>query len=132
MSLQRRRERYSIIMIFKIINGISPNDLNLQLTYSERRGTRVKIPPVTRDAKLKYKRKFDESFRVRASMLWNTIPAKLTVKTSMESFKNGLTKYLMGLPDRPPIQGCPSRNSLLDFNILNRDEGGCWRSDVHQ
>ena len=34
MSLQRRRERYSIIMIFKIINGFTPNDLQLQWTNS--------------------------------------------------------------------------------------------------
>lgn len=127
MSLQRRRERYSIIMMFKIINGITPNDLHLQWTNSERRGVRVKIPPIARDAKSKYVTMFDNSFRVRAAMLWNTIPAKLTVKPSMESFKNGLTAYLYSLPDRPPIQGFPSRNSLLDLNIHNLNEGVCWR-----
>ena len=51
----------------------------------------MKIPSMIRDSKLKYTTKFDDSFRVRAAMLWNTIPAKLTTKSSMESFKNGLT-----------------------------------------
>ena len=126
MSLQRRRERYSILMMYKIINGITPNDLNLQLTKNERRGIRVKIPSIPRDAKSKYVTLFDNSFRVRAANLWNTIPAQLTVKPSMESFKNGLTAYLNSLPDRPPIQGFTSRNSLLDFNLNTRNEGVCW------
>ena len=126
ISLQRRRERYSILMIFKIINGIAPNDLKLQWTTSERRGTRIKIPPIPTGAKSKYVTLFDNSFRIRAAKLWNTIPAKLTVKPSMESFKNGLTSYINSLPDRPPIQGFSSRNSLLDFNINNINEGVCW------
>ena len=128
MSLQRRRERYSILMIYKIINGLAPNDLNLQFTHSERRGIKVKIPPLPRDAKAKYISQFDNSFRVRAAKLWNTIPAKLTTKPSFMSFKNSLTSYLISLPDRPPIQGFPSRNSLLDFNLLNINEGVHWSS----
>ena len=129
MSLQRRRERYSILMMYKIINGITPNDLDLQWTTNDRRGVRVKIPPIPREAKAKYVTLFDNSFRVRAAMLWNTIPAKLTVKPSMESFKNGLTAYINSLPDRPPIQGSPSRNSLLDYNRRNINEGVCWGRD---
>ena len=130
MSLQRRRERYAIIMIYKIINLITPNDLQLQWIHSDRRGIRIKIPPITRNAKLKFITKFDDSFRVRAAMLWNTIPPNLTLKCSMDSFKNGLTKYLSSLPDRPPIQGYPSRNSLLELNSNYRYEGGCWRNSL--
>ena len=39
MSLQRRRERYSIIHIWKILNNLSPNDIGLKFTTSARRGT---------------------------------------------------------------------------------------------
>ena len=106
-------------MMHKIINGNSPNDLQLEWSHSDRRGIRVKIPPLNRNAKPKFTTKFDNSFRVRAAMLWNTIPPKLTVIIGMESFKNGLTKYLTSLPDRPPIQGYSSKNSLLEMNILD-------------
>ena len=50
MSLQRRRERFIIITIWKIFNGISPNDLNIQKYTSARRGLRAVIPPLSKTA----------------------------------------------------------------------------------
>ena len=123
MSLQRRRERYSIITIFKILNNIAPNDLSITFSTSARRGTRVKIPSITREAKLKYITQYDDSFKIRASKLWNSIPAELTTKSSMDTFKPALTRYLQSFPDRPPIQGLASRNSILDYNLNQR--GAC-------
>ena len=125
MSLQRRRERYSIIVIYKILHKIIPNDLNIAFVTSERRGIRVKIPSIQRDSKLKYITQYDASFPVRASKLWNRIPANLTTKSSMESFKSALTRYLQSFPDHPPIQGLSSKNSLLDLNSNRRV---CWAS----
>ena len=127
MSLQRRRERYSIIVIYKILHKIIPNDLNIAFVTSERRGIRVKIPSIQRDSKLKYITQYDASFPVRASKLWNRIPANLTTKSSMESFKSGLTRYLQSFPDHPPIQGLSSKNSLLD---LNSNQRVCWASGL--
>ena len=115
MSLQRRRERYSIITIFKMLNNIAPNDLGITFYTSDRRGIRVKIPSITRDAKMKYITQYDDSFKIRAAKLWNSIPADLTTRTSMETFKPGLTRYLQNIPDRPPIQGLASSNSILAY-----------------
>ena len=120
MSLQRRRERYSIIMIFKILQGLTPNDLGLVFITSERRGISVKLPSIPHDAKMKYITQYDDSFKIRASKLWNQLPAKLTLKTSMEGFKSALSSYLQSFPDHPPIQGIASRNSLLDYNRNQR------------
>ena len=126
MSLQRRRERYSIITIFKILNEMIPNDIGLTFSTNERRGIRVNIPSINKEAKMKYTSQYDNSFRIRASKLWNSIPPEITRKTTMESFKPALTRFLQSFPDRPPIQGCASRNSILDYN---RYERGCW---LHQ
>ena len=125
MSLQRRRERYSIIMMFKILHNMSPNDIGIEFTQSDRRGIRAKVPKITRDAKLKHRTQYDNSFAVRGPMLWNRIPAHITNKPSLDSFKFALTTWLYSLPDRPPIQGISSRNSILDFNISTLNEGGC-------
>ena len=127
MSLQRRRERYSIIMIFKILQGLTPNDLGLVFITSERRGISVKLPSIPHDAKMKYITQYDDSFKIRASKLWNQLPAKLTLKTSMEGFKSALSSYLQSFPDHPPIQGIASRNSLLDYN---RNQRGYCRVDL--
>ena len=58
----------------------------------------------------------------------------------MESFKSALTKLVMQLPDKPPIPGVASENSLIHLLAYNRaagrdvDDGGLEASDedVHQ
>ena len=50
MSLQRRRERYKMIHIWKILSKQTSNDIQLELTTSDRRGIRVKIRPIPKDA----------------------------------------------------------------------------------
>ena len=101
-----------------------PNDIGLTFSTNERRGIRVNIPSINKEAKMKYTTQYDNSFRIRASKLWNSIPPELTRKTTMESFKPALNRFLQSFPDRPPIQGCSSRNSILDYN---RNERGCWQ-----
>ena len=98
-----------------MLNNIAPNELGINFYTSDRRGIRVKIPSITRDAKMKYITQYDDSFKIRAAKLWNSIPADLTTRTSMETFKPALTRYLQKLPDRPPIQGLASSNSILAY-----------------
>ena len=66
--------------------------------------------------------------------MWNLLPAEMKSKTSLESFKTSLSKYLSLFPDRPPIPGYPSENSLTTILTLrwrNPDElGGPTRSLV--
>ena len=50
MSLQRRRERYIILQVWKILNGVSPNDIGMRFSESSRRGTIAIIPHLQRDA----------------------------------------------------------------------------------
>lgn len=125
MSLQRRRERYTILMVFKILHNISPNDIDMIFTHSDRRGIQVKVPKICKDAKLRYRSQYDSSFAVKGPMLWNRIPAHITTKPTLDSFKSSLTTWLYSLPDRPPIQGTSSRNSILDLNLTTINQGGC-------
>ena len=43
-SLQRRRERYIIIHMWKVLHGLSPNDLNITFGESGRLGIKAKLP----------------------------------------------------------------------------------------
>ena len=123
MSLQRRRERYVIIMMFKILHNMTANDLKIEFTHSDRRGIRAIVPTIPKEAKSKYLTIYDSSFGVRGPSLWNKIPADVTMKPSLESFKSSLTKWLLNLPDEPPIHGHTRKNSLLDINSRNIERG---------
>ena len=54
MSLQRRRERYSIIMVYKILIGLAPNDIGIEFMETNRRGIQAKVPKMTENTAIKY------------------------------------------------------------------------------
>ena len=127
MSLQRRRERYIIIHVFKIYNQLAPNDLQMSFYYNERRGVCCNIPPIVKSSKQKYQSQYDASFRVTGAKLWNLLPKAIKNKPTLESFKAALTKYITSLPDEPPIPGQPNDNSLttqLKISWRNPTYGG--------
>ena len=123
MSLQRRRERYSIIHVSKILNHLNPNELNIQFHINDRRGIQIKLPPIPKEAKAKHLTKYDSSFTVRACKLWNSLPADITTIQSMEKFKSSLGKYLDTIPDHPPMHEAHTKNSILDYSYKQRTGG---------
>ena len=114
MSLQRRRERFTILQVYKIYKGLTPNDLQLEFTESVRRGPCCKIPPLAKTCSSRTQTKFDASFRVQGAKLWNRIPRDIRCKSTLSSFKSALTRYLLLLQDCPPVPGISSQNSVLD------------------
>ena len=115
MSLQRRRERYVILHMWKIWQGAVPNDLDIQFYDHTRLGTRCKIPAIKSNSTTLSSSIYDHSFAVRGPKLWNAIPKP----PSFEVFKSKLTSHLMSIiPDLPPVPGytTPNSNSILDWN----------------
>ena len=123
-SLQRRRERFIIISVWKIINNVSPNDLNFQITVNDRRGLKVKVPPLRNHSTRKSRSLYEQSFGVMGPRLWNTLPPHVSTITNKCTFKTSLSKYLTTIPDRPPVCGTTSHNSLLDINRLQLINSG--------
>ena len=113
MSLQRRRERYCILHLFKILTDAAPNDLNITHYIHPRRGLCVKVPPVSTSAKAKFKTLYDNSFVVLAPRLFNSLPKSVRDMDTFSKFKAALTRHLISIPDEPPVHGIPSGNSLL-------------------
>ena len=64
MSLQRRRERYSIIQVWKILNGLSPNSTDMKFDNSDRLGVRAKLPSFNHKAQTSVSSAYDSSFGV--------------------------------------------------------------------
>ena len=120
MSLQRRRERFIILHMWKILNKKTSNDLEVQFVSRPRFGNLAVIPPARKVSSASNQSLFDSSFAVQGPKLWNAVPYHLNVIQDLEQFKNKLTQFMLSLPDMPPIRGYtpPNSNSLL-----------CWRND---
>ena len=113
MSLQRRRERYSILHLHKIIYHSVASDLNITTNRSARRGLLVNIPPIIQGTKAKFQSLRDNFFTVSAPKLFNSLPKNIRDEVKFGPFKSKLTAYLLHIPDRPPIAGESSANSIV-------------------
>ena len=118
MSLQRRRERYSIIHTWKILQNKSPNSTNLEFYRNERLGVRAKVVTFNYKAQRSVSTAYDNSFGVKAARLWNLLPKQVNTQQSLDNFKVALGEFLATFPDKPPVPGYtpPNSNSLLDWS----------------
>lgn len=104
-SLQRRRERYTTIYTWRMIENQVPNTGIEHDTTA--RGRRCIVPPINTSAD-KWTRKIRESsFNVRGPMMFNMIPSEIRNLTSCKTdvFKAVLDKWLARIPDEPQVQG---------------------------
>ena len=121
MSLQRRRERYILIHMWKILYGEVPPLSSFKFNEPSRLGIQAELPPLRRGTRQAIQTRYDESFAMTGPVLWNVLPAHLHTISKFESFKTALTKFLMSIPDRPPVSGYPSSGSN---SIVERRTGG--------
>ena len=70
LSLQRRRERYCIIQVWKMMNGLAPNEIGMVFYEHKRLGMKVTLPTVNNKARISVKTDYENSFRITASRLW--------------------------------------------------------------
>ena len=117
-SLQRRRERYCIIHMWKIKNNLAPNDLDFEF-YNNRQGSRVHLQPIIR-ASSKFQTLRDNSFIHIGPKLWNLLPYEVSSKTSLNTFKIALYQFLRKYPDKPSLPRLTyvNNNSLLSYPLF--------------
>ena len=127
MSLQRRRERYIIIHVWKVLNGFTSNDLQLEFTRKSRHGILANIPSICKGSTMAHQTLYDCSFSVIGPKLWNCIPPAIRSVNDINSFKLHLTKFMLSVPDKPPIRGftSPNSNSILAWRN-DRDASALW------
>ena len=121
-SLERRRDRYTIIYVWKIIQGLAPNlmgrDCIRHINTNSRLGRHCILPGLNRSAP-RYVQTFREnSFCVHGPKLFNTLDKNLrNFDGSLQAFKNKLDMFLATVEDTPldpaEPQVAPS-NSLPD------------------
>ena len=116
MSLQRRREKIIIVHVWKVLNGFYPNRIGLKFKHHSRSNSIKAILNPLPKAKGKLLTKYEESFSINSSKLWNVLPPCLTLITNLNRFKRELDEFLYSVPDEPPLPGYFHRtnNSLTE------------------
>ena len=116
MSLQRRRERFIIIMMWKLLHRLAPNDMGIRFNYHERRGSTAELPSFPRGCRMSVVTRYDSSFAYMGPRLWNVLPRDINQIDELDKFKRRLTKWLLSLPDKPPVHGYvrANNNSLVE------------------
>ena len=126
-SLERRRERYSIIYIYKIITGCITNNLNIRTTNHLRLGRLCHVEQTYPRATTRIKTLKENAFASRGPLLFNTLPRHLRdSNTSPDQFKSKLDKFLWTIPDQPKLPHYPLRaasNSITDQLAQQRADG---------
>ena len=130
-SLERRRQRYIIIYVYKILINEVPNFENSKYKictyYNVRRGMLCRVPSVKTNAMAKYKTIKDNSFSVLGPKLFNSIPKELRqTSMSLDVFKQKLDVFLMQIDDKPVMPNYPQperSNSIICQLALMRRNG---------
>ena len=104
-SLQRRRERYRIIYIWKVIEGHVPNVNNkINSIQHARLGRKCQLPKIPSG---KLGKIGEASLVFNGAQLFNVLPKPLRDMSgvSLDSFKRALDQFLNTVPDEPQIPG---------------------------
>ena len=123
--LERRRERYIAIYIWRIIEGNAPNispTHGIVAHNNQRRGRMWKVPNVSPSSTCEVK-SITYIFCHQRPRIFNSLPKDLGnfKGGTVEEFKLRLDKYLQTIPDEPLIPGYTvyrtiDTNSLIDWN----------------
>ena len=108
-----------IVHVWKILNGLAPNDIKMEFKTHPRLGIKAVIPELNTKAQKSISTHYDNSFGVKAAKLWNILPKIANEKTALEHFKIALGDYIDKFPDTPPTKGytARNRNSLLEWTL---------------
>ena len=116
-SQERRRERYSIIFVWKIAQKLVQGYC-MEFVTHPRRGRLAVVCQSAKEATAVVRKAREASLKVKGSSLFNQIPTELrNMSGTVLQFKAGLDKWLSSIPDQPTVGGrqrAAQTNSLLD------------------
>ena len=129
-SIERRTERYQIIYIWKIIEGLAPNLATNKITVrnNERRGKYCIVPKFTtaKTCSSKLTTIRENTFSIRALKLFNCLPPSIRNITGVgvNTFKHHLDHLLNTVPDQPSVSGysgsrAARTNSIIDQILIS-------------
>ena len=124
-SQERRRERYILIFLWKISQGLVQG-YNMQFTSTHGRRGRTAIPcEIVRSSPALVRKARESSIGVKGARMFNLLPLYLRNMNceNVDTFKKNLDDFLLNVPDQPTVTGLgrpAETNSLLhQLPILN-------------
>ena len=141
-SLERRRERYIAIYVWKIIEGLAPNISDthgIADHWNDRRGRSCWVPSISSRATCRVRSIRFNSFAVKGPRVFNSLPMHLRNFTggTVDQFKRRLDHHLRTVPDEPLIPGYTATrtidsNSVIDWHShlsrnqrVNHEDNSC-------
>ena len=119
-SQERRRERYVVIFLWKIAEGlVSGYEIEFSELDNGRRGRTALPRPYIRTAPAAVRRARESSLSVKGCRLFNLLPPEVRSMSgcSVDMFKKGVDDFLSEVPDQPTVSGltrAATTNSLID------------------
>ena len=120
-SIERRRERYVIIYMWKILEGlVQPFNPNFSHRNNIRLGRFINVPPIIHGNSAAIKNMIEK--RLRGPKLFNKLPTHLRNMTnvSVTTFKTHLDRYLSMIPDQPSIPGYVSHRAAESNSLIQQ------------
>ena len=117
-SQERRRERYQIIFLWKVAQGLIKG-YSANFTQNDRRGRLMVLAPLCTKVPAAVRKAREASLQVKGARLFNCLPREIRdiFSGTPEMFKMRLDDWLSRIPDQPTIPGrqrAAPTNSLLD------------------
>ena len=117
-SQERRRERYRIIFIWKVLQGYVQG-YTIPVIHSPRRGRLIEVAQYHPDAPSAVRKAREASISVHGAKVFNLLPRHIRdISTGTpDQFKAELDSWLGTIPDQPTIPGrqrASPTNSLID------------------
>ena len=95
--------------MWKIHIGLAPNHYNIEFRNSVRHGPNAERP-IGKAARKGINTKIFNGFTSSAIGLFNSIPAVVKSKKTIDEMKASLDNYLPKIPDQPPTKGYLRQN----------------------
>jgi len=118
-SVQRRRERYVILYVFKILHNLVPN-CGISFHVNTRTGIHAVVPKLNRNRPSLALHMQENAFTYNGPLLYNSLPSGLRKMYDnidpVNTFKHQLDAFLTNVPDEPTVSGKIRRadsNSLV-------------------
>ena len=126
-SLERHRERYIAIYTWRILEGHVPHfDMTpVSFQWHPRRGREGLVPRVSGTALSSILRVRYCSLPIKGPSIFGSLPRPIRNVTgcNVETFKAGLDRYLMLVPDEPLIPGYTCYRGSTPNSLLDRPWG---------
>ena len=125
-SLQRRRERYTILHVWKILEGHVPNisgeghgGISKLHSETHRNGRLCKIPALSRNCPANIRQLREGSLTYHGPQLFNALPKDVrnTSNCNIDIFKRKVDSFLQKVADKPLVRGYTS-GCLTESNSL--------------